>query len=67
MAIALPDGTISTKANELVTIYGFVGAKEKARYMVMEWAEDTGADADYGMLVWERVWATISIMQARLM
>jgi len=67
MAIALPDCTISTKANELVTIYGFVGAKEKARSMVMEWAEDTGADADYGMLMWERVWATISIMQARLM
>ena len=67
MATAYPNRTASDAADELVTAYGFVGAKAKARGMILEWAESTEADADYGLLMWEQVGAAITVMQARLM
>ena len=67
MATALCNHDVSGTADELVTAYGFSGAKAKARDMILAWAVSTGADADHGLLKWERVRATITILQARLM
>jgi hypothetical protein len=67
MAMALPDGDIFVAASDLVTTYGFLGAKAQVARLSAEWEESTHPDADDGLLAWERVRAAIVIMQARLM
>ena len=67
MAIALPEGDIFGAAVELVTSYGFVGAKAKARAMASEFAESGEVDAGDGVIVWEGIGAVITMLHARLM
>jgi len=67
MATVFLDVDVVGTASELVTAYGFSGAKAKVAMMSAGLADSAAHDADVGLLKWERVRAAITILQARLM